>query len=52
MLGVCSATLRDLDRSGIVRPKRTAAGHRFYSTDDLRTLAAVLHRHLPDGVLV
>jgi putative resolvase len=42
LVGVCVGTLREWDRSGVLRPSsRTPGGHRRYSLDDLRAFLLV-----------
>jgi DNA-binding transcriptional MerR regulator len=35
VLGVCSGTLRNWDRDGVLKPGRTPAGHRVYTRGQL-----------------
>jgi len=48
LLGVQAAFLRSLDTSGVLRPHRSAGGHRRYSRQQL-ALAARMRELLDDG---
>src|SRR5437016_5306276 len=50
MLGLASATIRNWEeRYGIVKPERSAGGHRLYSRDDVERLRFVAAR-LEEGM--
>ena len=51
LLGVQAAFLRSLDTSGVLRPHRSAGGHRRYSRHQLQ-LAARVRGLLDDGHLL
>lgn len=43
LAGVSRSLLRLWEKEGLVNPKRTAGGHRLYSTDDVQRLRKIAH---------
>ena len=43
LLGVCKATLRDWDKSGVLKPIRTPGNHRRYRLSDIHRVQEGKH---------
>lgn len=50
LTGVSRSLLRLWEREGLVSPRRTAGGHRLYSSDDLARLRRIAHLRRVDGL--